>query len=160
MQSHPTHELLIDYLHGELAPSEDAALALHLGSCAPCRERYDEEARLSEALRSYASADEREMPAGIRAAVFDAVERPEQPARGIGLMRWTRPALALPVAAALVFAAFIGFRSAHHGSPTTMIDAAYYLDDHAALTGAVPFNEGNTEPAVLFTTQPVDDGAQ
>jgi predicted anti-sigma-YlaC factor YlaD len=158
MQTHATQEQLIDYLHRELAPGEDAALALHLGTCDACRERYDDEARLSEALRTYARATEREMPVGIRAAVFGAIEERTQPAWRAALSRWMRPAFAVPVTAALVLVAFAGYGTAHHGSGTT-IDAAYYLDDHAALTSAVPFNEGNTEPAALLSTQPAD-GAQ
>jgi anti-sigma factor RsiW len=152
MTTHLTDDQLIDYLHGELAPGEDAAFALHLSACDGCRERYDDEAHLSEDLRAYARAAERELPVGIRAAVWDAIERPAGPRWGFA---WLRPAFALPVAAALVVVAFAGFSVSHHGS-TPAIDAAYYLDDHAALTGAVPFNEGNTVPAALMTTQSDD----
>ncbi|HTZ53696.1 MAG TPA: zf-HC2 domain-containing protein [Candidatus Acidoferrum sp.] len=159
MNAHPNHDLLIDYLHGELAPGEDAALSLHLDSCTDCRARYEGEVELSESLRAYARLSERELPAGVRNAVWAAIEASERrPAWLQRVAAWLHPAIAFPVAAALVLGAFLGFGvSAHHSG--TMIDAAYYLDDHAAVTSAVPFNEGNTVPAALFTTENAD-GAQ
>ncbi len=158
MNAHPNHELLIDYLHGELAPGEDAALLQHLDNCTACRARYEDEIELSESLHAYARASERELPAGVRNAVWAAIESGERtPSWTQRVAAWLHPAVALPVAAVLVLAAFLGFgSSAHHG---TTIDAAYYLDDHAAVTGAVPFSEGNTVPAALFTTENAD-GAQ
>jgi anti-sigma factor RsiW len=155
MNAHLNQELLIDYLHGELAPGEDAALQQHLDSCAACRARYQEEVELSEALRGYARATERELPAGVRNAVWAAIESGERtPSLVQRVNAWLRPAVALPIAAALVLAAYLGFSSnAHHG---TTIDAAYYLDDHAAVTSAVPFNEGSTVPAALYTTENAD----
>lgn len=155
MNAHPNQELLIDYLHGELAPGEDAALQLHLDGCAACRARYQEEVELSEALRSYARVSERELPAGVRNAVWATIGSAQgAPSFGQRIASWLRPAVALPIAAGLVLAAFLGFTSnAHHG---TTIDAAYYLDDHAAVTSAVPFNEGTTVPAALYTTENAD----
>jgi len=153
MNGHPTQELLIDYLHGELAPGDDAALLQHLNGCAQCRTRYDEEAALTESLRSYALATERELPAGVRASILDAIE-----AKPAAAAPWWRPALALPVAAAIALAAFAGY-SASHNTRSTMIDAAYYLDDHAALTSAITFSEGNIVPTALYRTENAD-GAQ
>lgn len=156
MNAHPNQEQLIDYLHGELAPGEDAALLLHLDSCAACRALFQHEVELSESLRAYARATEREMPAGVRNAVWAAIESgeraPSWPQRALALLH---PAVAFPIAAVLVLAAFIGYGSSVHQNGTT-IDAAYYLDDHAAVTSAVPFNEGNTVPAALFTTENAD----
>jgi anti-sigma factor RsiW len=156
MNAHPNQERLIDYLHGELAPGDDAALLLHLDSCADCRARYQDEVELSESLRTYARMSERELPAGVRHAVWAAIEAGERaPTWTQRFAAWLNPAVAFPVAAALVLAAFLGFGSnAHHSG--TMIDAAYYLDDHAAVTSAVPFNEGNTVPTALFTSENAD----
>lgn len=155
MNAHLHQAQLIDYLHGELAPDEDAALQLHLDSCAACRAHYQEEVDLSESLRYYARATERELPAGVRNSVWAAIESGEHaPSLVQRLAAWMRPAVALPVAAALVLAAFLGFNAnAHHG---TTIDASYYLDDHAAVTSAVPFNQGSTVPAALYTTENAD----
>jgi anti-sigma factor RsiW len=156
MNPHPNQELLIDYLHGELAPGEDAALLLHLESCADCQARYQDEVELSESLRAYARASERELPAGVRNAIWAAIESGERmPSWPQRMAAWLRPAVALPIAAALVLAAFIGYGSTTHRSGTT-IDAAYYLDDHAAITSAVPFSEGNTVPAALYTQENAD----
>lgn len=159
MNAHPNHELFIDYLHGELAPGEDAALLLHLDGCTICRARYQDEVELSESLHAYARVSERELPAGVRNAIWVAIESGErEPSWTQRVASWLHPAIAFPVAAALVLAAFFGFGpSAHQG--TTTIDAAYYLDDHAAVTSAVPFSEGNTVPAALYTTENAD-GAQ
>ncbi len=160
MKSHPSQEQLIDYLHGELAPGEDAAFLLHLEGCDDCRGRYEDEARLTESLRSFARATERELPPGVRAVIWSAIESSHrEPGWAQRLAAWLRPVVAIPVAATLVVAAFVGYDSVAHRSAAPTIDAAYYLDDHAALTSAVPFNEGNTVPAALFTTENAD-GAQ
>jgi anti-sigma factor RsiW len=156
MNAHPNQEQLIDYLHGELAPGEDATLSQHLESCASCHARYREEVELSESLRAYARLSERELPAGVRNAVWMAVESGARaPSWSQRVAAWLHPAVAFPVAAALALAVFIGFGSSAHHSGTT-IDATYYLDDHAALTSAVPFNEGNTVPTALYTFENAD----
>lgn len=154
--NHPSQEQLIDYLHGELAPAEDAAFLLHLEGCDACRARYEDEAGLSESLLRFARVSERELPSGVRASIWSAVEAlHHEPAWTQRLAAWLRPRVAIPIAAALAIAAFAGYGSTIHRNGTT-IDAAYYLEDHAALTGAVPFNEGNTVPTALFTTENAD----
>ncbi|HEX8805307.1 MAG TPA: zf-HC2 domain-containing protein [Candidatus Aquilonibacter sp.] len=156
MNAHPNQERLIDYLHDELAPGEDAALLQHLESCAACSARYRDEVELSESLRAYARHSERELPAGVRNAVWMAIESGQRaPSWSQRVTAWLHPGVAFPVAAALVLAAFIGYGSSAHHSATT-IDATYYLDDHAALTSAVPFNEGNTVPTALYTSENAD----
>lgn len=159
MKSHPSQEQLIDYLHRELAPDEDAALLLHLDDCASCNQRYQHEASLSESLRSFARASERELPAGVRASIWSALESSQRkPTWAARLGSWLRPVVAIPVAATFFIVALAGYESSlHRGGPT--IDAAYYLDDHAALTSAVPFSEGTIVPTALFTTENAD-GAQ
>jgi anti-sigma factor RsiW len=143
---HATTEQLIDYLHGELDPARDAALLAHLESCGVCRARHEDEARIAEALRSHARASERELPPGVVARIWEQLEKPPKRSPIAWLLR---PALALPLAAALVFAAFFGY--VHTGQ--TSIDAAYYLDDHDALVGTVPFGEGNVVPTSLMNDE-------
>lgn len=158
MNQHVTEEQLIDYLHGELAPGTDAALLLHLEGCGDCRARYDGQARLSEVLHAHARATERDLPLGFEARIRAAAESSDPARAGRGFPGWLRPALAIPFAAVFVIATLLSYElSAHHG--TTTIDAAFYLDDHAALTSRVPFGEGGTVPSALFTTESVD-GAQ
>ncbi|HTU70119.1 MAG TPA: zf-HC2 domain-containing protein [Candidatus Baltobacteraceae bacterium] len=158
MNTHITEEQLIDYLHGELAPGADAALLLHLEGCGECRVRYDAQARLSESLRAYARATERELPLGFEVRVRAAIESSRVPAQR-SLPGWVRPALAIPVAAVLAIGAYFTYGSSATHRGATTIDAAFYLDDHAALTSRVPFDEGGTVPSALFTTESVD-GAQ
>jgi len=142
-------ETLIDYLHRELAPGDDVAVMAHLADCAPCRALYEDEARLSDSLRAYARANEQELPAGV-AAIIRATIRHEgtAPSWAQRFSLWMRPAIALPVAAALVFAMYLGIAKPYLGT-TAVIDAAYYIDDHAALTSTVPFGQGNVVPATL-----------
>jgi len=157
MNNHPTEEQIIDYLHGELAPGADAALLLHLESCAHCRENYDAHARVTELLGEYAVASEREFPLGMRERIWNAVESDAAPSWSSRFAAIWRPAVAIPLVAMLAIAAFLGYGpNLRHGS-TTIIDAAYYLDDHAALTSTIPFGEGTTVPSSLFTGQSASD---
>ena len=38
MNDHLSTDLLVDYVHGELAPADDARAHAHLAACAACRE--------------------------------------------------------------------------------------------------------------------------
>lgn len=148
-QEHVTTEQLIDYLHGELAPGDDAHILQHLEHCGACAAAYDEQARVTEALRAYARASERELPQGVVNRIWDQIEREERsPSWGARIAAFWRPAVAVPVAAVLVVGAFFGFTATHHAAVTT-IDASYYLQDHAAITGTVPFSEGIVVPSGL-----------
>lgn len=141
---------LIDYLHRELDPGEDATVMQHIGTCAQCSAAYNEQAQLSESLRAYARATERELPAGVIARVRDAVEKEHAaPTLAGRLSAWLRPAIAVPAAALLALALYFGVIAPRVPATTAIIDAAYYLDDHAALTNTVPFSEGNVVPASL-----------
>ena len=156
-QQHPSIDTLIDYIHHELSPQDDAAIMLHVESCDACRERYEAEARLSEALRLHARENERELPQGVVASIWAAVDAAPEPTFAQRLSAFFKPAVALPVAAAVAVAIYFGAAAAHHGGPMTTIDAAYYIDDHAALTSTTPFGEGNAVPSQLETDQPGND---
>ena len=146
---HTTTEAIIDYLHRELSPEADAALLVHLESCAQCRAMYEEQARLSESLRSYARMTERDLPQGVVARIWDAVETQRaQPSFGERIAAFFRPAIAVPIATVLVVGAFFGYTATHHNGPATTIDAAYYLRDHASLNGTMPFGEGSVDPSL------------
>lgn len=148
-KEHVTTEEIIDYLHRELSPEADAAMLVHLNSCAQCAAMYEEQARISESLRAYARASERELPQGVVARIWDAVEAQQaQPTLGARLVAFFRPAVAVPaLAAPLVVGAFFGYTASHHNGAVTTIDAAYYLRDHASLNNTMPFGEGSVEPA-------------
>lgn len=151
-------DTIVDYLHRELPPERDAAVLAHLGTCTACRALYDDQAELGESLRAYARMTERELPPGVVARIRDAVANERSAASWPErFAAFLRPVYALPVAAALVVAAYFGVVSpAIHPSVAT-IDAAYYLEDHAALTNTVPFSEGAVVPASLETDETGSD---
>lgn len=158
MNEHTTTEAIIDYLHRELSPEEDAALLVHLGSCAQCAAIYEEQARISESLRAYARATERELPQGVVARIWDAVEaRDARPTFVQRIAAVFRPAIAVPIAAVLVVGAFFGYSATHQNASITTIDAAYYLRDHASLNSTMPFGEGSVEPASLRSDESAGD---
>jgi len=155
-QEHPTTETIIDYLHRELTPEADAAMLAHLESCKTCVAQYEEQARLTESLRAYARASERELPQGVVARIWDAVEtQSAAPSFGERIAALFRPIVAAPIAAVLVVAAFFAFNATHRTTLTT-IDAAIYLRDHAAVTSTMPFGEGSVAPGSLRDESPSD----
>jgi anti-sigma factor RsiW len=148
--SHVPIESLIDYLHHELAPGDDAVVMAHVATCSDCHALYDEQTHLNDALRVYGAATERELPAGVVARIWDAVETERSaPTMMQSLAAWFRPMVALPIAAVLALALYVGIAHPKFPGTVAVIDAAYYIDDHAALTGTVPFSEGNVVPPSL-----------
>lgn len=140
-RTHYDRETLIDFLHGELAPAADAAVFAHLDGCEPCRLVRDEESSITETLRGSSLAQERELPAMVRARIWDAVRR-ETPSFGDRVRALWRPALALPVAAAVALVAYIGL-PVMHGSPDAAgVTAAYLLDEHSAEAQQNPLGPG------------------
>ena len=152
---HLTNEQLIDYLHGELPPQQDAAVYEHMESCEGCRKEYDAELALTDLLRAHAREEERELPATLKAQIWSRV-RTEKPSLRTQIAAWFRPPVAVPVAAALALAAYFGTSNlGTQGAPA--IEAGYYLQDHAALNGTVPFNDHGSAPAELMNTSSVEN---
>jgi anti-sigma factor RsiW len=149
MNTHYDLDTLIDYLHGALTPEADAGVFAHLHACTDCNAVYDEEAALGEALRSAARADELEFPSMIKARVWDAVRR-EKPS-WIQLLRagWA-PKVAVPVAAVVILAGYLGLPPIIQGSQGPAVDASYFLDEHNAQVQQNPFGPG-LAPAVYST---------
>lgn len=151
MTTHYDRDILIDYLHGAIEPSEDAAVFAHLQVCSACMKIHNEEAALGELLRSTARAQERELPAFVKARVWEAIrnERPSWRERWLG--RWA-PAIALPVAAALALGLYLGVPALHGAgaTPEPTISAALILDEHNAETQQNPLGPGNG-PAIYGT---------
>lgn len=157
-KQHPSTDTLIDYIHRELSPQDDAAILLHVESCDDCRARYETEARLSEALRTHAAETERELPQGVVNSIWAALEAAPAPSFGERLREIFKPVVAVPLAAAIAVAIYFGVATTHHTGPRTTIDAAYYLDDHAALNSTTPFGEGDAVPAQLVGDQAPGSG--
>ncbi len=157
MNTHYDRETLIDYLHGALAPDADAGAFAHLRACPDCAAVFDEEAALGEALRFAARAEELEFPSMIKARVWDAVRR-EKPS-WIQLLRtgWA-PRVAVPVAAVVILAGYLGLPPIIHDHQATPgVDAAYFLDEHNAQVQQNPFGPG-LAPAV-YSTDSQDRGS-
>lgn len=144
-EAHLSTEHLIDYLHGELPPAEDAAIHAHLSECAACEERHSEELALTEVLRAHARAQERELPPGLVAKIHAAIEQ-RPTSIWDGLRSIYRPYY-LPAAAAVAVALYFGFASQH--ARRTAINPAYYVDAHTAVAASTPFGEEAPLPATL-----------
>ena len=157
MSEHLSNELLIDYLRKELAPEDDALVLAHLEACTACRREHEIEASLGEALRSAALRDELEFPSMIKARVWEAV-RNAKPTPVERLMTYFRPALAVPVAAALAIGLFFATPTMRAAMNPQKIDATYYLEAHAALQAQSPFTERGPAAAQLIEMGQVDAG--
>lgn len=152
---HLTYDLIIDYMHGELEPGQDAEVYEHMESCKECRKAYDAELAITDSLRAHAREEERELPSMVKAQIWSRV-RSERPSLSSRLAQWLRPAVALPAAAALALAAYLG--TSYFGSPgVPSIEAGYYLQDHAAVNGTVPFNDHGVMPTELMNSSTVDN---
>ena len=133
MNDHFSTDTLIDYLHGELDPASDSRVHQHVAMCRACAAELDRERSLGDALRAAAGRDERELPAALKAQIWEAV-RAESP-RPIGWVRsLLRPVVAFPVAAAAAFALYFASPVSPlwptHAAPA--IAASYYLERHEA----------------------------
>ncbi|HEV3086430.1 MAG TPA: zf-HC2 domain-containing protein [Candidatus Elarobacter sp.] len=155
MTIHYDRETLIDYLHGALTPEADAVLFAHLETCRDCDAVYNEEAALGEVLRQAARTEELEFPSMVKARVWDAVRR-EKPTWVERLRTSWGPRIAVPVAAAVAIAAYVGTPYLRQPAAATGIEAAYYLDEHNAEAQQNPFGPG-VAPAV-YTTDTQDRG--
>jgi len=157
MSEHLSNELLIDYLRKELAPEDDALVLAHLEACAGCRREHEIEASLGEALRLAALRDELEFPSMIKARVWEAI-RSAKPSPVERLMAYLRPALALPVAAALAIGLFFATPAMRAVMNPQKIDATYYLEVHAAQQSQSPFTERGPAAAQLIEMSQLDTG--
>jgi hypothetical protein len=155
MTQHLTTDTLIDYIHGELGAAADALTHAHLRECGLCRAEFERETRLSEMLVAAATQEALELPGLVKARIWEAV-RAEAPSPYARLLGFLRPAIAVPAAAALVVATYFVSPLAHRGPTPPMIDATYYLEQHAAQQLQNPLGERNVTSAVLETS---DSGA-
>lgn len=154
MTTHYDRETLIDYLHGALEPEADAVAFTHLETCTSCTAVYEEEAALGEALRTAARAEELEFPSMVKARVWDAV-RHQQPTWLERLRAWG-PRLAVPVAAVIALAAYLG-APILRPIPAAGVAASFYLDEHNAAGQQNPFGPG-VAPAV-YASDTQDHGS-
>lgn len=157
MTMHYELETIDDYLHGELDEARDAAVHAHLETCATCRARYDETASVRDWLRAAADAEAREFPSLIKAHVWETV-RAAKPGPFASLRSGWRPWLAVPVAAALAFAAYLEV-PAFHAAPPAGVAASDLLLEHAAQMADNPLaDHGIVVEAVDMTSDSASDG--
>jgi anti-sigma factor RsiW len=155
MIQHLTNENLLDYVHGELSPADDAAVYAHIEQCESCRAEFDAEVALGEMLRAQAAREERELPPAVKAEIWQRV-RAGKPSLLNRTLGWLKPGIAIPAAAALALAAYFGTTYINpQGAPS--IEASYYLQDHAAMNNTIPFSDHTSaNPAALETAASVD----
>jgi len=153
-EQHLSPDLLVDYLHGELAPEDDALAHAHLSTCAACRREIDVEASLTEMLRKTAQAEEQEMPSLIKAAVWQQI-REAKPGPLARLSALLRPAVAVPALAVLLVGGWFASPYGHPGTNAPTIDAMYYLEAHAQTAGT-PLSDQGGQPAI--ETSMIDTG--
>lgn len=127
---HPSVETIIDYIHHELSPTDDAAIFEHFAQCPPCRAEYEAELRLGDALTSAAAAETLELPSMVKARIWEQA-RSERPGRWAALVQ---PLIALPAGAAIAAAIVFALQSTPSNTRTPMVGAQYYFDVHSAAT--------------------------
>ena len=148
-ETHPSIEQIVDYLHSELPPHEDAAVHAHLASCSSCDELRAEELNITEILRAHAGALQRELPATVVARIRKAVaQRPQS--RWQRLSAAFRPIVLVPAAVTAAVAVFLGYASWHRLATPPAIDPAYYVDNHAVMAATAPF--GDAAPPLTLTS--------
>jgi hypothetical protein len=140
MTQHLSPEVLIDYIHGELTPEADAGVHVHLAGCPTCRERYDAEVRVGEALRATARAQEVEFPSIVAARTWERV-RALRPGPFASLAILLRPVVAVPLVVAIGFGAYFGTPLGRAPTPDRTIDASYYIEQHAGQEASDPLSE-------------------
>lgn len=154
MKQHLNSAILIDYLHHELSPSEDAEVLAHLQSCQACTQELNIEASITDRLRATARAAQMEMPAGMRSAIMARIAE-QRPNPWEALRAWLRPLVVVPVAAAVATAAFLLGPALSPAPSTNRVPVSYYLQQYAAHAQQNPLADRSTAIMASF-----DDGAR
>jgi anti-sigma factor RsiW len=158
MTEHLNTPLLIDYLRRELPPEDDALVHGHLEKCPACRREYEVEVSLSDALKAAAAREELEFPSLVAARVWEEI-RNARPSPIAQIAAFFRPVITVPlVAAAALVTLFFAMPFGPHGL-TPKINAAYYLEAHAALQAQNPLDERGPAAAQLIEIAAQDTSA-
>ena len=147
---HPSADRIGDYVAGELAPHEDASIHAHLAACTECSDVRDSEVRMREMLRAHARATERDLPLGFAARIVEvAVASESRDPWWRSLAAALKPAFAVPAVAAVALALYFTMGGNHRQVAGASVDAAAYVEHHAALAMDMPFSEGVPAPATF-----------
>ncbi len=147
-EMHLTPDELVDYLHGEVPAARSAAIAAHIAGCPECADARDAEASLTKVLRAHAQSQERELPPAVVSRIWEQV-RYRPPSVWERLSAALRPAIAVPVAIAVAAFLFFTIQVAHGPALAATINAASYVENHAALDAATPLSEDDPIPQTL-----------
>lgn len=145
--------LLVDYERGELDAARDAAMHQHLQSCSACREQWESDVALVDALRSW--AEPREFPPSILANVRQAMYAERPPSVAERLRAMLRPAFAAPVAAAVLIAVVYG---GYHRmtAPQPTLTGMDFVREHLAQTASMPSSDRAWSTYVLTSANTVN----
>lgn len=143
MMHHLNSDTLIDYLHRELSPAEDARVLSHLESCELCAGELQIEATLTERLRSAARVAEVELPLGMQSAIMARIAaiRANPWER---FASWLRPIVVVPVAAALAAGAFFLSPLQQQAPARAALPVSYYLQQYAVHAQQNPLADHGT----------------
>ena len=153
---HLTIETLIDYLHHELPPGQDAMVLAHLEACRDCASELNVEAAITDRLRTTARAEELDMPLGMRTAIMARIAE-LRPTPLEAVRRWLGPIVLVPVAASIAAAAFFFAPHTAPQSQQAALPISYYLEAHAAGAQGNPLADRGTVMLPAMLTQ---DGAR
>jgi anti-sigma factor RsiW len=139
------------YLDGELDAAGSADFNHHLRSCPVCAAALSEEEKLRQGLqqsRLYLRA-----PAGLKLRIEESLPGPGKN-KSAGLISWRW----LPIAAAIVFAAFLGWRQLTIGNQRTYREATVIAAVDAHLRSLQPGHLVDVQSTDQHTVKPWFDG--
>ena len=140
---HLSPDILIDYMHHELPPSEDAKVLAHLEACAVCVRELDIEASITERLRASARAEALELPLGMRSAIVARIAS-LTPSPWERVSAVFRPVVLLPVAAVLTAVAIFLGPNLQPQPPNAALPVSYYLQQYAVHSQQNPLADRGT----------------
>lgn len=129
--------LLVDYERGELDAARDAAMFEHLQACPACHAQWQTDLAVVESLRTV--LPEQEFPTAVVAGVRQAIHAQREPSFAERLRAVLRPAIALPVAAAILIVG--GVLEVRHSAPQPALPGMFFVREHVAQTAGLPSSD-------------------
>jgi len=152
---HLTSDHLIDYLHHELGPADDARVLAHLKTCDECNRELNLEATITDRLRAIARAEELELPLGMQSAIMARIAD-LRPGPWQSLHRFLRPIVIVPFAAAVAAGAFFLTPVLSPPASSSALPVSYYLQEHDVRAQENPL--GDRSAVILSSLNSTNDG--
>ncbi|HTX02167.1 MAG TPA: zf-HC2 domain-containing protein [Candidatus Acidoferrales bacterium] len=153
---HLTSDLLIDYLHRELPPADDARVLAHLEACEECKRELNVEATITDRLRAMARAEDFDLPLGMHSRIMSRIAD-LQPPSWHGLRRFLRPIVIVPFAAAVAAGTFfLTPVLSPSTAPSAALPVSYYLQEHDVRAQDNPL--GDRSAVILSSLNSTNDG--